>query len=645
MARRSRRGAVALLGGLLLAVAAAPLRTAPIAVAAPAAAPAVDGTGMVMVLDSSGSMAENDGSGNTRIAAARKAVGTVVDALPAGYPTGLRVYGADKPKGCDDTRLAQPVAPLDRTGIKQAVADVRPKGDTPIGLSLRKAADDLPRAAGSSIGKRTILLISDGEDNCQALPPCKVAAQLAASGVDLHIDAIGFQVAGKAREQLECIAKAGNGQYYDAPDATSLARQLQRAGQLSADGYRFKGQKVRGTPTRNYAPGIAPGQYLDSIGPNEVRYYATDLDAASTADYSATVVPQPGAAVDHLDALHTEIAYGVDSTCESTTELFGQWEGATPLTSGVSRIPSQSGTGGCDKAGRYWLVVERRAAKGSDASRWPLELTFHVKPPLEKGVTPAQSAPEYGAGGKDATMPVTAPKDVTGGTSFNDARTLTQGVWRDKVLPAQTLWYKVPVGWGQQLRYAVEFANEPTVKSYSATTSFGRTQVYTPSRAPVGSGTGEFSPQVSYNGRLASLQMGTVPIAWTNRYESDPNVVPVHHKGDFYIAVTLGAKAAEIAENPQIGVVLRVAVLGKEKTGPEAGAASVKADASPRESGPAADGAQDGGGGWSTGRVVAVAVGGVGVLLLAGLAAAYVRARRKQQPGDGNSDPMRGGSW
>ncbi|TJZ50174.1 VWA domain-containing protein [Streptomyces piniterrae] len=647
MARRSRTGVVALLGGLLLALAAAPLQIAPVAAAAPVApaAPAGDGTGMVMVLDSSGSMAEDDGSGSTRIASARKAVGTVVDALPTGYPTGLRVYGADKPKGCDDTRLAQPVAALDRAGIKRAVARVTPKGDTPIGLSLRKAAADLPKAADGSIGKRTILLISDGEDNCQTPPPCKVAAQLAASGVDLHIDAIGFQVAGKARAQLECIAKSGNGQYYDAPDAKSLARQLQRAGQLSADGYRFKGMKVHGTPTRNNAPGIFPGQYLDSIGPNEKRYYATDLDAVSTAEYSATVVPQPGAAIGYLDALHTEIAYGVDSTCESTTELFGQREGATPLTSGISRIPSQTGTRGCDKSGRYWLVVERKAAKGSDASSWPLELTFHVKHPLEKGVTPAQSSPEYGAGGKDAPVPTTAPKDVTGGTGFNDARPLTPGVWRDKVLPAQTLWYKVPVGWGQQLRYDVEFANEPTVRHYSATTSFGRTQVYTPSRAPVGGGTGEFTPQVSYNGRLTSLQMGTVPVAWTNRYETNPNVVPVHDKGDFYIAVTLGAKASEIAQNPQIGVVLRVAVLGKEKTGPEAGAAVAKADVSHGDSGPSEEGAQDGDGGWSTGRVVAVAVGGVGVLLLAGLVAAFVRARRKQQPGDGSSDPMRGGSW
>lgn len=640
MARRSRRGVPALLGGLLVALTAGPLQAA---AAVPDRGPVAAGTGMVMVLDVSGSMAGKDGSGGTRIGAARKAVGTAVDAMPDGYPTGLRVYGTDKTEGCDDTRLVQPVAALDRAGLKKAVAGVRPKGDAPLGLSLRKAAADLPRPAAGALGRRTILLISDGADTCRTPQPCKVAAQLAADGVDLHIDTVGFRVAGRARAQLECVAKAGNGRYYDAPEAKALARQLQRAGQLSAAGYRFKGKQVHGTATRNGAPVLVPGQYLDSLGPHEERYYATDLDAASAADFSATAVPPPGAAAGPLDALRTRVAHGGDGVCDSTTVLFGQREGATPLTVGVSRIPTRRGTGGCDKAGRYWLVVERRAAKGSDAARWPLELTFHVEHPLEKGVTPAQSAPEYGAGGKGATLPATAPEDVTGGTGFNDAPTLHQGVWRDKVLPAQTLWYKVPVGWGQQLRYDVEFGNEPRIQGSRASASYGRTQVYTPFRTPVGSGTGEFTPQVRYNGRPASLSMGTVPVAWTNRYESHPNVVPVHDKGDFYLAVTLGARASQIAESPQVGVVLRVTVLGKEKPGPQAGGSM--AAASRRDSGPSADTAQDSGGGWSTGRVAAVAVGGVGVLLLAGLALAYVRPRRRPAAADGNADPRRGGSW
>lgn len=98
---------------------------------------------------------------------------------------------------------------------------------------------------------------------------------------------------------------------------------------------------------------LVPGQYLDSIVPGEEQYYATDLDAVSTADFSATVVPQPGAAIDTLDMLRTRIVHGTDISCDATFAMFGQHEGATPLTSGVSRIPTQRGTGGCDKAGRY----------------------------------------------------------------------------------------------------------------------------------------------------------------------------------------------------------------------------------------------------------------------------------------------------
>ncbi|MFI1394468.1 VWA domain-containing protein [Streptomyces sp. NPDC020681] len=625
-----RRASAATIGAALLALAVGPLPAAGAAeqTAQPAA---TDGkSSLVMVLDSSGSMADDDGTGRSRMDSARAAVGTVVDALPDGHPTGLRVYGADQPAGCTDTRLVRPVQPLDRAGLKQAVAGVQPKGDTPIGLSLQKAAKDLPEPTDGAIGTRTILLISDGDDNCGSPQPCEVAEQLSKEGVGLRIDAVGFQVRGAARQQLECIAKAGNGRYYDAPDAKALARQLQRSAQLSADGYQFRGKPVAGTPRRDAAPALLPGQYLDTIGPGEERYYAVDLDDASTVQFSATAVPQPGAAVDTLDALRTRIAYGTDSSCETSTEHFFQKEGATPLTSAVARIPSEKGTSACDRAGRYWLVVGRESKKASDAARWPLELTYGVEQPLPDGVTPAQSQPEYGEGDKDASLPTGDPRDVTGGTGFNDAKEVGQGVWRDKVLPSQTLWYKVPVGWGQQLRYDVEFANEPTVKGSSSVWSYGATQVFTPGRSPVGGGTGEFSPQTVYNGRPMALEMGTVPVAWTNRHESHPNVVPVHTRGGFYIAVTLGAKAAEIAENPQIGVVLRVAVLGRELAGPQHDAppaaqqADNKAD-NKGDSAARADSGANGGAGWS-GTVIAATAGGA-VILIAGLALVLVRRR------------------
>ncbi|MEW2068826.1 VWA domain-containing protein [Streptomyces sp. NPDC007346] len=649
MGRDHRRTATAgaWIGGAFLALVAGalPASAAPAGQAAAVpAAPADQGNGagsLVMVLDSSGSMADDDGAGRTRMESARSAVGAVVDALPDGYPTGLRVYGADRAGGCTDTRLVRPVEALDRDAVKRAVAGVRPMGDTPIGLSLRKAAQDLPEPAGDAIGTRTVLLISDGEDNCGTPPPCQVAEELTKAGAGLRIDTVGFQVKGAAREQLECIAAAGNGRYHDAPDAAALARQLQRAAQLSVDGYRFAGERVTGGESAAKAPALRPGQYLDAIGPGETRYYAVGLDSVSTVNFAATAVPQPGAAVDTSDALRTRIVAADGPSCEASTERFRQKEGATPLTSAVARIPSVEGTRRCDRAGDYLLVVERKSRKGSDGARWPLELLYGAEAPLPEGVTPAQSAPEYGAGGKAAPLPADSPKAVRGGTGFNDATRIGQGVWRDTVLPSQTLWYKVPAGWGQQVRYDVEFANEPTIERATRTYSYGSTQLFTPARFPVGGAGGEFTPNVTYSGRPAAIRMGSVPVAWTNRYETRPTVRPVHAGGDFYLTVTLGARAAEIAENPRIGVVLRVAVLGDELAGPEHGA-PVRAAKSGggTGSGPAGEGenvdnkgnstaAGDssgaGGAGWTG---IAVAAGAGALVSVAG-GALFVRSRRR----------------
>ena len=72
-----------------------------------------------------------------------------------------------------------------------------------------------------------MILVSDGGSNCSPPSPCQAAKTLAGGGVDLRIEAIGFQVADQARRQLECIAAAGDGAYRDAQDAGELADTLQ----------------------------------------------------------------------------------------------------------------------------------------------------------------------------------------------------------------------------------------------------------------------------------------------------------------------------------------------------------------------------------------------------------------------------------
>lgn len=605
----------ALAGGMLLAV---------IAGAVPAPAQAAGSSaqdaqaGLVMVLDSSGSMA------GARMTAAKNAVNEVVDTLPDGYPTGLRVYGAGKTHGCDDTSLVEPVQPLDRAAMKRAVAAVEPKGDTPIGLSLRKAAGDLPEG-----GRGTVVLVSDGEDNCGDPGPCEVAKELAGDGTGLRIDTVGFQVRGKARTQLECIAEAGHGAYYDAPDAAALARQLERASRLSADAYRTEGEAVRGGASAKQAAGLAAGQYVDSIGPGETRWYAADLDTASAADLAVTAVPPTGVAAAYGDGIEVRLqtAGGYAYTCDSSYAHFGQDEGAMVLSTAVSRVPSAKGGGTCDKAGRYLLSVHRTSDAGSDRGRWTLELRYANEPALAAGATPAPAETAYG---KVPAAVVGEPRDVEGGTGFNDARKIAKGVWRDRLLPAQTRFYKVRVGWGQQLGYTAEFANEPVVEgTSSADWSFVRTLAYAPQRLPVRDASGA-SEQRSYFGKPLSVGLGTVAVTWTNRWVSGGAAPAVHSAGDYYIAVSLGPGAARLARNAAVGVVLRVNVTGTELAGPQYKAPAAGGTGSPAAAGDSVktgDTAVGDGGGFVTGSDM-IAAGAGGAVALAGVAVAAAVRRR-----------------
>lgn len=628
MARTYQRAVGALLGGSVLA-----LTVTPSAAATTSAPNAVaDGNSSLMVvLDSSGSMADEDGSGSTRIESARKAVGTLVDGLPDNYPTGLRVYGSEQRKGCTDTELVQPVAPLDRVELKKAAAGVEPRGDTPTALALEKAVADLPDVPDTELGQRTVVLISDGESNCGAPDPCEVAEKLTAEHVDVHIDTVGFQVRGRAKSELECIAEKGNGSYYDAPDADALARQLERAGRLSAEGYRFDGTRIKGAASEAKGPKLTPGQYLDTIGPGEIRYYRAELDDSSATDLAATAVPQSGTEVRYGDGLRIRM-YSIDDrrpACSINERAnFQQNDGALPLTASVSRVPSDKANHTCDRSGEFAIRVERHSAVASDTSRWPLEMRLHTEKPLKSEVTPAASAPDYGKAIEDGLrLPSGAPKDVEGGTGFNDATKVGAGVWRDRLLPAQTRWYKVPVTWGQQLRYNVEFGNEPTRDGSGST--FVRAQTFNPNRLriPV---TSDFTPSRSYRGDPTAVAVGTVPVSWTNRYETTSRVTPVRVDGDYYIAVSLGAKAAELAENTSIGVVLRIDVLGEAKSGPAHDAPPVQGGDDDEIDGKEAAASQSGSGGdgWSSTAVAALA-GGTGLALLAGLAVAYAVSSRR----------------
>jgi Ca-activated chloride channel family protein len=175
---------------------------------------------LLMILDASGSMwGEIDGQ--PKITTAKAAASSAITALPDTIATGVMLYGHRRKGDCEDIELAAPLG-TPRPEILTRLATVNAKGKTPLTTSLIQAGDVLASREGES----TVLLISDGIETCGG-DPCATVAAMREKGIKLVVHVIGFDVRGAAVEQLQCIARAGGGSYFQANDTSGLQQALQ----------------------------------------------------------------------------------------------------------------------------------------------------------------------------------------------------------------------------------------------------------------------------------------------------------------------------------------------------------------------------------------------------------------------------------
>jgi hypothetical protein len=182
---------------------------------------------VLLILDASGSMNARLPNGEARIAVAQRAIKGVAGFIPAQAQLSLRMYGAQsaaRQKNCQDTHLAVPFGAASAAGaaITANVDGAKAQGYTPIAYSLGQAANDFPADAK----ERVIVLVSDGKETCQG-DPVVAAKALAAKGITVHT--VGFVVDTAARGQLQAIARATGGTYFDAPVGPELPDTLKSA--------------------------------------------------------------------------------------------------------------------------------------------------------------------------------------------------------------------------------------------------------------------------------------------------------------------------------------------------------------------------------------------------------------------------------
>jgi Mg-chelatase subunit ChlD len=145
--------------------------------------------------------------------------------LPDDLDIALRAYGNTTPsdqKNCTDSSLLVSFDERNREYVRQAIAGLRPTGQTPIAFALNQAANDF----GSLQSDRTVVLVSDGIESCGG-DPVTAAYALRQQGIVVHL--IGFGLGSSADQDaasLQAIANASGGRYVTAGSAEELKAAL-----------------------------------------------------------------------------------------------------------------------------------------------------------------------------------------------------------------------------------------------------------------------------------------------------------------------------------------------------------------------------------------------------------------------------------
>ena len=549
----------------------------------------------MLVLDASGSMSQPAGGGQTRIAAAKSALRTVVNGLPDEAQVGLRVFGAEvfsrsDAGACTDSQVVVEPGVDNRDALLEAIGEYQPYGETPIPHALREAAKDL-----GDRGQRSIVLVSDGESTCDP-DPCEVAAELAEAGIDLQIDVVGLSVSGKAREQLRCIAEQGNGIYYDADSAEDIEQRLQRAASRALRPFTLTGTPIEGGPEDDPTP-VSVGDWTDELGPvrsaTESKSYFVEKSAVgSTLRVSAHA---QGETTD--DGVEVEILDDDGARC-NIGKAFRQ-VGARSI---VAAQAAASDSVGCDEPGRYRIKVSR--VFGSD-STLPFALRVTEEPPVLDPGAPPLAEPELVAPRVSGQ-----PHQVDGGTSFAYASPIDPGRWHSNLVPGESLLYRFSLDFGQEARVSVRYpratpAMRDVIGSEQLTSEL---HVLNPMQAQLP------SPDTGF--RLSG-QVGSVN-----------GIEDYSMAGDYYLAVSLEREEYTL----EFPITIDLEIVGEPADGPTyaegvtwsvadgATAEPTESDTSDEDSPAARDGGSDGQSArWTTAAAVAgllVIGAGVGALLL-----------------------------
>ncbi|GLB65354.1 hypothetical protein NCCP2495_32340 [Dietzia sp. NCCP-2495] len=495
---------------------------------------------LAIIMDASSSMLQPD-EGGTRLDVAKRAATDLVDSLPDIANVGMLAYGtqvSDAPenheRGCAAIRELAPVGAVDKDRLRGEIDGLEARGYTPIGNSLRAAADMLSPDAAD----RSIVLVSDGIDTCAPPPPCEVAAELADEGVGLAVHVVGFRADEATRAELECIAGATGGTYRQADDAAALSESLQFLAQRAIVEYETTGTEFQFADTPDDALYVGQGLYRTTV------QTVSELNTAAVPEKFLRVAVPEGhrayvavTALPRINLTDTGGGEGINVRLTSTNESDadctnnsvtaqtsgGGWE---PPESTVLAFAGQEPGDECD--GTQFLVAAQFNTAGlGTAEELEVEMSvqFEPMPGNEVGTWPEGhpgSAPDA------APVEISGPQPVAGGNSFANAAEITEGSFSDAIVPGEFRYYRVPVQWGQ--RPVVTVGTGPSARGEVDTL---HAALFDPVRRDVA------SEHMSSHDDTADLTLtADRPVNFTNR-DANLGGERVSIAGEHYLAVSM----------------------------------------------------------------------------------------------------------
>ncbi|HNP66639.1 MAG TPA: VWA domain-containing protein [Aequorivita sp.] len=184
---------------------------------------------IIFIYDASGSM-WGQMEGKTKMEIASSVLSSSIDNFAENQKIGLVAYGNRKKGDCQDVETLIPITNTSKSQVASAVKSIKPLGMTPLAYSAEMVIDQLRK----SKEKATIVLITDGIESCDG-NICDVVKAAKKEGIDFKLHIVGFGLKAGETAQLECAAKAGDGHYYDAADASGLSEAMTEVASETVD--------------------------------------------------------------------------------------------------------------------------------------------------------------------------------------------------------------------------------------------------------------------------------------------------------------------------------------------------------------------------------------------------------------------------